>query len=87
MTAFKNAKTEIPENPARLRDCLNALAAACGHDVFRVEVTTTVSKTKGESSCLVLVTSSRQDSEHDIAKVIVHELARFMGLNEPTEPK
>jgi hypothetical protein len=65
-----------PESPERLRECLNALAAHCGHDVFRVEV---VSR---RGSLRVIVTSSREAREEDIARIIVAQLAMVLSSEQ-----
>lgn len=63
-------KTPLREDPVRLRKCLNALADACGHDVFRFE--TIVSKTGHTFT----ITCSRKVAEKDIALIIAAELRK-----------
>jgi hypothetical protein len=54
-----------PENPARLRECLTALAAAAGADATRCELFV------DSESVVIVVTSSREASEEAIADAIV----------------
>lgn len=69
------------EDPIRLRECLNALAEACGHDVFRFEVKTT------KSGQQFIITASRQASERDIAILIADELVkRYEHVELDTKP-
>jgi hypothetical protein len=63
-------KTPLREDPKRLRDCLNALSEACGHDVFRFE--TIVTKTGHTFT----ITCSREVAEKDIALIIAAELRK-----------
>lgn len=62
---------EPKEDPVRLRQCLNALAEASGHDVFRFETKTT------KTGMLFLITASRQTSEVDVARLIASELVKY----------
>jgi len=64
----------IPEDPVRLRECLEALSDACGHDVFRVQ--TDVGPKGGVR---VIITCSRQVKELDVAKILADELIRATG--------
>jgi hypothetical protein len=61
----------VPEDPVRLRECLEALSEACGHDVFRVE---TVFKPGG--GYRVILTCSREVRELDVARILAAELIR-----------
>lgn len=71
----------IKEDPVRLRECLEALSDACGHDVFRVQVTG-VGK-----DVTVIVTCSRKVQEDTIAKLLASELVRSTGITEWSEPE
>ncbi|HKY40682.1 MAG TPA: hypothetical protein VJN18_32325 [Polyangiaceae bacterium] len=57
------------EDTKRLRECLNALSEACGHDVFRIEMVDT-----GKGWRLI-ITCSKENSELSIAKLIAAELS------------
>lgn len=59
------------EDPVRLRECLNALAEASGHDVFRFETKST------KTGMLFMITASRLTSEVDIARLIASELVKY----------
>lgn len=71
----------IKEDPVRLRECLEALSDACGHNVFRVQVTAV-----GKDVTLV-VTCSRRVQEDVIAKLLASELVRATGVTEWAEPE
>lgn len=71
----------VKEDPRRLRECLEALSEACGHDVFRVQVTGA-----GRNVTLVL-TCSRRVQEEVIAKLLASELTRTTGVAEWSEPE
>lgn len=71
----------IKEDPIRLRECLEALSDACGHDVFRVQVT------GAGTSCTLIVTCSRRVQEETIAKLLASELVRSTGVTEWSEPE
>jgi hypothetical protein len=58
-----------PESPERLRDCLTALSAAAGTDVHRCEV-----RLIDGSGLRIIITSSRKESEAQIAKLIGEKL-------------
>lgn len=66
------------EDATRLRDCLEALATACGHDVFRLESVVTRSGVK------VILTCSRKQSEAEVGKILAAEFRRMTG---PVEVK
>lgn len=70
----------IKEDPVRLRQCLEALSEACGHDVFRVQVTAV-----GRDVTLI-VTCGRRVQEDVIAKLLASELVRATGITEWAEP-
>jgi len=59
------------EDPVRLRQCLNALAEASGHDVYRFETKTT------KTGMQFMITASRQTSEANIARLIARELVEY----------
>jgi hypothetical protein len=67
----REIKTPTQEDPVRLRECLNALSEACGHDVFRFETVTT------KTGMRFVITASRQVAEVDIAILIATELRKF----------
>lgn len=62
-----------PESPARLRDCLTALAEQAGKDVHRCEVCAT------DSGVRVIITSSRKESEEVIALHLGRILERLFN--------
>jgi hypothetical protein len=72
---------QVKENPVRLRECLEALSSACGHDVFRVQVTGA-----GREVSLI-VTCSRKVQEGAIAKLLAQELIRSTGITEWSDPE
>lgn len=63
------------EDPKRLRECLNALSEACGHDVYRFEV---VSSAKG---LRFIITCSKETSEETIAVLIAAKLRENLAKN------
>ena len=71
----------IKEDPIRLRECLEALSDACGHDVSRVQVT------KSGGDVTVIVTCSRKAQAETIAKLLASELVRATGVTEWSEPE
>ena len=71
----------IKDDPVRLRECLEALSDACGHDVFRVQVT------GAGSDVTLIVTCSRKVQEDVIAKLLASELTRATGVTEWKEPE
>lgn len=72
----------IKEDPVRLRECLEALSEACGHDVFRVQVSAV-----GGGNVTLVVTCSRKVQEKQIAKLLASELKRATGITEWSEPE
>ena len=62
---------DAPTDPKRLRDCLQALSDACGHDVFRFEVKTT------DEGHRFIITAPRDVQEVTIAKLIASELSKL----------
>ena len=69
------------EDPVRLRQCLNALAEASGHDVYRFETKTT------KTGMQFMITASRQTSEVIIARLIAGELVKhyeYVSLDTST---
>ncbi len=75
-----NAKP-IKEDPVRLRECLEALSDACGHDVFRVQTT------GAGRNITLIITCSRKVQEEVIAKLLASELVRATGVTEWSEPE
>lgn len=71
----------IPEDAVRLRDCLEALSEACGHDVFRLQT-----DVLPNGSTRVIITCSRQVKEMDVAKLLADELIRATGDRKWSEP-
>lgn len=65
----------IRESPERLRQCLEALSEACGHDVFRLEL-----KALADGNIRLILTCSRKTSERTVAELLAAELKRSSGI-------
>ncbi len=71
----------IPEDPVRLRECLEALSDACGHDVFRLQT-----DVQPGGGVRLIITCSREVKEQDIAALLAAELIRATGNAKWSEP-
>lgn len=66
--------TKLPvEDPIRLRECLTALSQACGHDVYRCELTIT------NGTPRVIITCSNEAKEVDVAQMIGEALTPWLS--------
>lgn len=61
------------ESATRLRECLNALALATEHDVFRCEIVSSRGRLR------IIVTSSRESREEPIAGLIAAHLGQYLS--------
>lgn len=73
---LKKARPIKREDTARLRQCLEALSEACGHDVFRLQFSSS------GPDCVLILTCSRQAKEQDVATLIASEFIRLSGVTE-----